>query len=321
MNLLVEGTGFTMSSAVSRLRGRREWVGAFQVLSTRGSIRVAFCNGPIRLVGSDRRRADTVGNVFRVSKADHKRVSKKERRSRGHEQRLPRRWGDEDSRASMVEIPPGHFLYCVRDWTTIRHYLQVEYFTGWPVISRTEATRYSRIRVSSMANDPQQHTLHSETIGGADEQWERSTFCAKKNEVMCRGKRRRCIGDHGLFRIRSSVTTTATNAELGGTSDDRSKEKKGIDAPRRFENRSAYHRRRRYPFSESTLGITTPSTRDASSMLARQGNNNTGILATHHAHKSTADVVKLLPQEIQQQVMSLDYRIPGTILRSHSYEM
>ena len=53
--------------------GLRERAGALRgLLASRGDI--TFCNGPPRLVGSDRKRADKVEVLFRASKADKKRA-------------------------------------------------------------------------------------------------------------------------------------------------------------------------------------------------------------------------------------------------------
>lgn len=128
---------------------------------TRGDI--AFCNGPTRLVGSDRRRADRVEVLFRASKADQKRVGATITRTRVRTNDTER-WGGEDCGA--VEI----LLDLFESHSELGEHaplMQATCGIGWQVISRAAATRALRILVGSLGNDPQQYALHSGRIGGA----------------------------------------------------------------------------------------------------------------------------------------------------------
>ena len=104
---------------------------------TRGDI--TFCNGPTRLFGPDRKRADRVEVLLRVSKADHNRVGATITRTRVRCNNT-KQWGGDDSRTVEILLDPFDLHSCGG---------------GWQIISRSEATRALRVLVGSPGNEPQ----------------------------------------------------------------------------------------------------------------------------------------------------------------------
>ena len=142
--------------------GLRERAGALRgLLASRGDI--TFCNGPPRLVGSDRKRADKVEVLFRASKADKKRAGATITRTRARSNNT-HQWGGNNLGAVeiLLDISDLH-----SDLGERAPLMQANCGGGWQVISRSEATRALRALLGSLGNDPQQFALHSEIIGGA----------------------------------------------------------------------------------------------------------------------------------------------------------
>ena len=117
--------------------------------STGGDI--TFCNGPTRLFGPDRMRADRVEVLFRASKADQKRVGATITRSRVGSSNTEQWGGNLGAVEILLNLFDSHSDLGER-WLR----MQADYEGRWQVISRSKVTRALRVLVGSLRNDPQQ---------------------------------------------------------------------------------------------------------------------------------------------------------------------